>query len=307
VARRVRYRASTRRAGERCRVLESDISWGIVKTVEHGLEAGTQLFLQLWLLRLYIPAMAHWTAAETFVRSVTGVANFLTFDLYPACFLEKSLGKVALNLLSLSLGAAFSKVTKHGVSACDRPLRILPILGSYFLQILARLYAFRILLLLDSPLGQYKLLVFFLVHFLVVLTTRLAFEDLHLRKGSPTATNLRSAAIGLAKFLLGVLSSSIIMVHIHSPDAPKRLFFSHAAFFTLILLEHLSLVLLSLPTVGPGTAAGLLLLWAAAVLLHLTHYAWAHPWAALNGPARPRGRASGELEMDGIPKVYLSV
>jgi len=285
MVRRVRYRASTRRSGERCLVLESDVSWGVVKTVEHGLEASSQLFLQLWLLVLYLPVISMWDSSQTLIRSVTGAANFLTFDLYPACFLEKSLGKVALNLVSLSLGAAFTKVTKHGVVACDRPLRVVPIFTSYVLQILARLYAFRLLLLIDSPLGQYKLLIFFLVHFLLVFVFRVAFEDINLRNSPLRLANLRHSLISIARMLLGVLSSSIIMVHLHTPDIPKRVFLSHAAFFLLVLVEHLVILLLSLPPLS--SAVWVLVLWLASAMLHLLHYTWSHPWAALNGPSLP--------------------
>jgi hypothetical protein len=284
LVRRVQYQASSQPSVERCGVLECDLAWSVVKTVEHGLEAATQLALQLWLLTLYMPLLAGWSSSETMVRAVTGAANFLTFDLYPACFLEKSLGKIALNLVSLSLGAAFSKVTKHGVSPCSRPLRVFPILTSYFLQIIARLYAFRLLLLLDTPIGQYKLLVFFVTHFSLTLILRMVFEGLNLRSSPLSLTNLRNTFILLAKFLLAVLSSSIVMVHIHSPDTPKSLFLSHASFFLLILCEHLALLLLSLQTVGPTSFLLLLGLWLGGLLLHLLHYTWAHPWASLNGP-----------------------
>ena len=283
VVRKVRYRASTRRSGERCRVMESDQAWGIVKTVEHGVEACSQLLLQLWLLTLYLPVLRSWSTTHVLVRSVTGVANFLTFDLYPACFLEKSLGKILLNSLSLSLGAGLTKVTKHGVSPCDRPLRACPVLASYLLQIVARLEAFRLLLLLDSPLGQYKLLVFFSVHFSVILLTRLVFEDLHMKKSPWLPNNMYDTLIKLAKFFLGVASSSIIMVHVHPPDTTKTLFISHTSFFLLILLEHLTLLLLS--PFSPGLLLLLLCLWLASLFLHMLHYTWAHPWAAINGPS----------------------
>ena len=288
IVRRVRYRASTRRSGERCLVLESDMAWGVIKTVEHGLEAGSQLFLQMWLLGLYLPVLATWSSTETLVRSVTGAANFLTFDLYPACFLEKSLGKISLNLVSLSMGAAFAKVTKHGVPACDRPLRILPIFTSYFLQILARLYAFKLLLELEYTIGDFKLLIFFLFHFLCVLVLRLVCEGIKLRESPLSIANLRSTITNVAKFLLGVLASSIIMVHIHSPDASKQLFLSHTFFFLLVLAEHMLLVLLSIPAINASTPLLLIGLWVASMMMHLLHYTWAHPWASLNGPPMPK-------------------
>ena len=303
IVRRVRYRASTRRSGERCLVLESDLAWGVVKTVEHGLEAGSQLFLQLWLLGLYLPVIATWSSSETLVRSVTGAVNFLTFNLYPACFLEKSLGKISLNLVSLSMGAAFTKATKHGVPACDRPLRIVPIFSSFFLQILARLYAFKLLLELEYSIGDFKLLIFFLFHFFSVLVLRLTFEGIKLRKSPLKTANLRSTITNIAKFLLGVLSSSIIMVHIHSPDTSKQLFLSHTFFFLLVLAEHMLLVLLSIPAISASTPLLLIGLWVASLMMHLLHYTWAHPWAALNGPPMPkrwrrdrvRGSSSGDL------------
>ena len=306
IVRRVRYRASTRRSGERCLVLESDMAWGVVKTVEHGLEAGSQLFLQLWLLGLYLPVLATWSSTETLVRSVTGAVNFLTFDLYPACFIEKSLGKISLNLVSLSIGAAFTKVTKHGVPACDRPLRILPMFTSYFLQILARLYAFKLLLELEYSIGDFKLLIFFVIHFISVFILRLAFEGVTLRKSPHRIANLRSTITNVAKFLLGVLSSSIIMVHIHSPDASKQLFLSHTFFFLLVLAEHMVLVLLSIPAITASTPLLLIGLWVASIMMHLLHYTWAHPWAALNGPAVPKRWRRDRVRRESEPSFALN-
>ena len=159
---------------------------------------------------------------------------------------------------------------------------------SYFLQILARLYAFKLLLELEYSIGDFKLLIFFAFHFISVFILRLAFEGVTLRKSPFRIANLRSTITNVAKFLLGVLSSSIIMVHIHSPDASKQLFLSHTFFFLLVLAEHMVLVLLSIPAITASTPLLLIGLWVASIMMHLLHYTWAHPWAALNGPAVPK-------------------
>ena len=85
-----------------------------------------------------------------------------------------------------------------------------------------------------------------------------------------------------------MLSSSIIMVHIHSPDTSKNLFLSHTFFFLLVLAEHMVLVLLSIPAITASTPLLLIGLWVASLMMHLLHYSWAHPWAALNGPLLPK-------------------
>ena len=296
-ARKIRYNASTKKSQEKQAVIESDTTWSVVKTVEHGLEASLQLFLQMWLLKPYFPIIYTWNKKTFVIKGINGIANFMTFDIYPACYIEKALGKIALTLIVLSVSASFNKCSKHGVPACEKPFRLAPMFLSVLLQIIGRLYAFRILFLLDSPLDEWKLLVFFCIHFLAVFIIKIILEESPFER--LRRKNIFPVFLNIGKFFLSIFSSSIIMVHLHSSrmNVKKQRFLSHTCFFLLILMEHFCIILLPYITSSSfppnscldhgsynSVAITVMTLWAFGVFFHILHYNWSHPWAAINGP-----------------------
>jgi hypothetical protein len=50
--------------------VKSDDTWNNIKTVEYGIEASLQLFLQLWLLRPFLPGITVWDSTELVTRQV---------------------------------------------------------------------------------------------------------------------------------------------------------------------------------------------------------------------------------------------
>ncbi|MFO0005210.1 MAG: hypothetical protein ACK559_29190, partial [bacterium] len=79
--RRMRYLSSLKSGENRH---QSDETWKNIKAVEYGIESSVQLFLQLWLLKPFLLDISVWSTNDVIVSCVTGVANFVTFDTYPA-------------------------------------------------------------------------------------------------------------------------------------------------------------------------------------------------------------------------------
>ncbi len=75
ISRRIQYLASTKRSQHKERRSESDEAWNNIKTVEYGIESSLQLFLQLWLLRPFLPDITVWSSTDMVQRCVTGKDN----------------------------------------------------------------------------------------------------------------------------------------------------------------------------------------------------------------------------------------
>ena len=110
-------------------------------------------------------------------RSLHGVLNFITFNIYEACYIERALGKILLTVVSLTMGVALMKSTKPGMGACERPMRALPIFISILAQTVARIFAFRSLIILESEsVHLMKYLIFLAIHFGLVMLIKYIFE-----------------------------------------------------------------------------------------------------------------------------------
>jgi hypothetical protein len=169
--RRVIYEASPKRSQHQDVVAKSDAVWNNIKFVEYGLESSIQLFLQLWLLHPFLPTIAAWDMTELVNRYISGLTNFFTFELHPACYVEKVLIKIALSVFSLSLGMS-QMMRKPGQSV----LSTLPMFVSLVAQTIGRIFAFKSLVLMSTPLGYYKYVLFLLFHIMLVLIIKTLFE-----------------------------------------------------------------------------------------------------------------------------------
>ena len=311
IGRRMRYHASVKRSEHKEQRAKSDETWNNIKTVEYGIESSLQLFLQLWLLRPFLPGITVWDSTELVTRCVSGIANFLTFDIYPACYIEKALGKILLTIISVSLGVAQMKCNKPGLGLCEKPFKTVPILLSVLAQTIARIFAIRSLILLTSPLGYNKYAIFFIPHFLLVFLIKTLFETKSFKskltswglqqKDCIAQKSIKTHFLNFLKFFASGISSTIVMIHLHGekPNCRKShfSFVSHSLFFVLVLVENVILVCLPYlvpdhyPQLDCFTADSranavwiVLVLWLAGVFFHALHYKWAHPWAKLNGP-----------------------
>jgi hypothetical protein len=266
---------------------------------------------------------------------VAGIANFVTFGIYRACYIEKALGKILLTILSVSLGVAQMKCNnKPGLGLCEKPFRTLPILASVLAQTVARIFAVRSLILLTSQLGYAKYAIFFAPHLLLVFVIKTLFETKSVRgkikhlKGSKDDQWDKSVGHkfrSLLKFFASGISSMIVMIHLHDDrqqtprSKPHFSFISHTLFFILSLIENLILVCLPymVPELYPPLdcftassranavwiVAGL---WLVGVAAQVLHYKWAHPWAKLNGPQLWEGAGGGGDDGGGDDGVLVA-
>ena len=122
------------------RVVDKETTWQLVKMYEIGIEQVIQILLCLWLMRYQMDELKDWRWADFMTQSTIGFLNFITFDYVPAEYLQKSMGKILLSMLSLSFSAAWMKTGNTGMSTGEKLLKILPLtanhLSEYSLNIL---------------------------------------------------------------------------------------------------------------------------------------------------------------------------
>jgi hypothetical protein len=300
--RRMRYLSSLK-SGEYKH--QSDETWKNIKAVEYGIESSVQLFLQLWLLKPFLLDISVWSTNDVIVSCVTGVANFVTFDTYPACYIEKALGKILLTIISLTLGVSYMKCYKPGQGFNDKPLKTIPILVSILAQTIARTFALKSLILLETPLGKFKFAIFILTHYAAVFTIKILFEITPDTEKQKDFKINKEKLRNLLMFIASGLSSTIVMIHLYKDQPIKKshfTFLTHTSFFILSLVQNL--VLVTLPYLTPhlypkvdcfsndsrSIAVGVVVgLWFVGVIAQILHYIWAHEWRRLNGQQQVTG------------------
>jgi len=320
ILRRMQYLASLKSSEHSDLHLLSDQTWANIKAVEYGVESSLQMLLQLWLLKPFLSEISLWSTTDVVVRCATGLANFVTFDKYPACYIEKALGKILLTIISLTLGVANMKCYKHGQGFTDKPLKTIPIFLSILAQTIARIFAFKSLILMKTSLGFFKYAVFFLSHFMAVFTIKVLFENPSLQETSTALseacqskrlTSVKTLSWNLFRFIFSGLSSTIILIHLrqNQPASPTShfTFLPHTLFFVLSLIQNF--VLVTLPYLAPDLYPEVdcfttdsrskavwivVVLWFVGVITQVIHYKMAHDWSPLNGPQVSKS----ELEFD---------
>ena len=90
---------------------KSEYYWGILRTVEAGLESCGQLILQVWLLSSDFKKLNDKTFPQLADMTYNGVIFFLTFSYKPATEIEKSLGKLFMSVIALVLGVSGKRTT----------------------------------------------------------------------------------------------------------------------------------------------------------------------------------------------------
>jgi hypothetical protein len=297
--RRVSYEASPKRSEHLKQVAKSDSIWQSIKFLEYGLESSIQLLLQLWLLHPFFPTIAAWDMVELIRRCLSGFVNFFTFELHPACYVEKVLVKIVLSVLSLSLGMSQMR-RKPGQQISST----LPMFVSIVAQTIGRMFAFKSLILMSTPLGYYKYAIFLTSHIMLVLLIKTLFEVQSLKDSIPSYQQLvdfksmRLRTLQVMRFLISGTLSTIVMIHMQGDKNKKHSFLSHALFHLLIILENL--ILVCLPYIldeiyfpppdcftpsSKLTAVGCVLVaWLVGVFMYYVQYKLCHPFDAINGP-----------------------
>jgi hypothetical protein len=246
-------------------VSKSSSIWNSIKMVENGVESSIQLLLQVWLLRPFLPTIMAWDTIELLSRCGTGLVNFFTFDMYPACYIEQALAKVILSTLLLSVGISLTRKNPF-----QNYLSTLPMIVSIFAQIIGRIVVMNSLVHMTTFLGYYAL--FFILHFLLVFLIKIFLE---LPQGK------KREFWEPISFIVSGMSSSIVMIHLRLNKTKEHpSFLSHAAFQILILFENLLLVCLS----RDNSVWFVIVAWIIGDVAQTVHYKYCTPFSELNGP-----------------------
>jgi hypothetical protein len=221
---------------------------------------------------------------------LSGFGNLFTFQVHPACYVEKALVKICVTTFTLALGVSQMKLNPGQDLSSSLPMFI-----SVASQTVGRLYAFKSLVLMATPLGNFKYVILLSSHAILVLLIKTLFE---LRStfiyAEPTPTSIWK----IIKFLTSWMSSIIVMIHPQT-EAGERGYYllSYALFHLLILIENTTLVwlpyLLEAKYYPPSDCLTpdsrltavliVMLLWLVGAGMHAVHYKLIHPWDELNG------------------------
>ena len=219
-----------------------------IKIIQSGIGNSLQLILRIWLLRPFFIEIMDWNSNTTIFASFNGIANILTFDSKPACYLEKAFGKILLTLLSFSLGIAIARARKPITSMKKTPLRIVLTFCSIFSQALARIVALSSLAIMQVDSELFKYSFFFVLHTFVITIVIILFGIRRKKIETRKFEDCKHLAKRFIKILISALSSTIIMVHI--PKQGTKVggqllsFLSHTSFFVVVLIENMALALL---------------------------------------------------------------
>ena len=313
--RKLRYEASEVKSSRRKKFIEFETIWIMVRTIEHGIEATVQLIIVLYLLVPYYDEIHNWSFQATVKKTSSGIFHFLTLGKYPACLIEKVVGKLFMNVLAQSISLTLLKYLKYGMSLPDHLASMFPTFASNTLQIIARLYAMRVFFvtaedLLGTNDKGLAIGIGFLLHFLAVLLIKITFE---IRK-----ENCKDVKFYM-KFTINLLSSCLLYVQTNEYGTKPRdninqhnTFLPQLMFQLLILIEHLIVIIFPLGLVTndcldletyTNTAFIVPVLWIISNLCLIWHYKDCHTWSQINGPScicYPPEETQDVLTNDGV-------
>ena len=149
--------------------------WVTLKIVESSIENVTQLFLQIWLLLPYFKMISMWRLHELKSSVWNGSKHIMTFGYDQQTELDTAIGKIFVTIILLSLTHAMQRVKKSG-NGIGSTMKLLVIMfPATLLQVTARMYMVRNLMLINAS-GTVKYSLFFFVHFIPLLIMKLSFE-----------------------------------------------------------------------------------------------------------------------------------
>jgi hypothetical protein len=295
--RQLLYLASPKRSQHKQSLAKSKAIWNNIKIVEYGLESSAQLLLQVWLILPFLNTILNLDNNTRINMCLSGLVNFFTFEILPACYLEKALAKLLLTIFFLSLGISQTKKNPGQVL-----INTLPMFLSIFAQTVGRIVALTCLFLTDLLLGGYTVTGLFLViHFFLVFLIKTLFEVKSLRAKIVAlcqSQGWRKRIWKVMKFITSCLSSIIVMIHLRSSDREERhkkhpTFLSHSAFQVLVLLENILLVCLPygallpkcVPAISWTKVVGFVTVaWLVGAVAQGFHYKFSNPLSPVNGP-----------------------
>ena len=301
--RKLRYEGSEVKSSRRKKFIEFETIWIMVRTIEHGIEATVQLIIVLYLLVPYYDEIHDWDFQTTVKKTSSGIFHFLTLGNYPACLIEKIVGKLFMNVIAQSISLTLLKYLKYGMSLPDHLANMIPVFASNTLQIIARLYAMRVFFVIAEDLLRTNdnkglaIGIGFCLHFLAVLLIKITFE---LRKENYQRGFWWNIKFCM-KFTINLLSSCLLYVQTNEYGTKPRdninqhnTFLPQLIFQIVILIEHLIVIIFPLGLVSNdcldretyiNTAYFVPILWLISNISLIWHYKDCHTWSQTNGPS----------------------
>ena len=318
--RKLRYEASEVKSSRRKKFIEFETIWIMVRTIEHGIEATVQLIIVLYLLVPYYDEIHNWSFQATVKKTSSGIFHFLTLGKYPACLIEKVVGKLFMNVIAQSISLTLLKYLKYGMSLPDHLASMFPVFASNTLQIIARLYAMRVFFvtaedLLGTNDKGLAIGIGFLLHFLAVFIIKITFEIRKENFHEDIWWNVKF----YMKFTINLLSSCLLYVQTNEYGTkPRDNIYQHNTFLPqlmfqiLILIEHLIVIIFPIGLLSNycldretyiNTAYIVPALWIISNLSLIWHYKDCHTWSQINGPSCtciPQEESQHEIPNDGV-------
>ena len=222
---------------------KSSTAWRYVKIAENGVENVLQIVLQVWLLNPIFASLSKVPASTLLSHIMEGLKNLLSFGLYETCLLDKTLGKLVYTSIICSLSLALFKVDRPGLGIRYKLKAVPGIFLHLLIQIMARIYALRFLMMLKvkEPL---KYGIVFAIHAAIVIPMKVITETQKDTQGLVTFLQR------LILCVISAISSVVIMIDWHWNTShlqpPKFMFFSRILFQLLNLVENLAMVCIPL-------------------------------------------------------------
>ena len=302
---KIRYEAAKNKSRRREKLIEFDRIGFMVKTIKYGIKATIQLMIVLYFLIPYYDEILDWDLQVALQNVANGLLHFITGGNHEVCLLDKVIGKLAFNVINLTVSLTLLKYLKYGMSRLEQVGNFLPLLISHLLQIVARVLVISVLFVTAEDLFGLEdkglaIGLFFLIHFLLLLVIKLTFEV-----GGMPRCNIRTSLFSSVKFwlrfLINWVSSSLVYVWpTEYGSNPRNNIDEHNTavpqimYQILVLIEHLILVNYPLTRVATDCVYRdtyimfswlVPSMWLGSNLFLVLHYTSCHTWSAINGPS----------------------
>ena len=278
-----RHKGVSRKSAFRESLYRFEYLWGVIRTVEAGIESSGQLVLQVWLLSFQMPTLSGMNFYDYLQRVIKGVLFFITLTKIEASELDQSLGKLFMSFVTLVLG----------VTSCYQTLKRGAVSHSNT-KFIAMALCFQILARIISLLGYFVALprayllhcLVFILHFVVLGIFR-AVVELRTLFCYQRRAHHWDTAIGV--FLINVFASGLVFVRVKQFGQRDSSFFLHVGYWILAQVENIALVLVTVIVL-----MDLDLIWiirmniglgiSSALSYFIYYRCLGHPWKDINGP-----------------------
>ena len=268
--------------------------WGVLRTIEAGIESSGQLVLQVWLLSFQIQTIIDMNFFTFVEKMVKGLLFFFSFSQIPADGIEQSLGKLAMSTITLVLGvtSCYKTLKRGALSSSDTIF----VAVSIILQVITRIFSLMMYFVTIPRKHAFEFL-FIATHFILLGIFRTIVElKIFSRKRRPTRKKFDWAV-----FIINIFASGLVFVRIKRVGQRGSSFVLHAGYWLLALVENL--ILVCMPYIymnesGTNQVLNCLSRWVLnayigivvvqSLLSAMSYFIYykckGHPWNDINGP-----------------------